>query len=128
MKRLIQTILATGAVVLIAGASAAQAQVLETIKFSTTFPFTVGNKSLPAGNYTVRPMEGALDVMEISNGTSTTYFAVNPAEPRPLPTKDQVTFTNQGEGYALTRIWDSAEVSGVTPIEPKAPPMHHHHS
>src|SRR5262245_32417011 len=106
MKRLIQTILATGAVVLIAGASSARAQVLETIKFSTTFPFTVGNKSFPAGNYTVRPLEGALDVMEISNGTSTTYFAVNAAAPRQLPTQDQVTFTKNGDEYALTRIWD----------------------
>jgi hypothetical protein len=128
MKRLIQTVLATGAVVFIAGVSAAHAQVLETMKFSTTFPFTVGHKSFPAGNYTVRPLEGALDVMEISNGTSTTYFAVNPAEPRQLPTKDQVTFTKHGDEYALTRIWDSAEVSGVTPIQPKAASMHHHHS
>ena len=128
MKRLIQTVLAAGAVVFIAGASVAQAQVLETIKFSTTFPFTVGNKSLPAGNYTVRPMEGALDIMEISNGISTTFFAVNPAEPRPLPTKDMVTFTKNGDEYALTRIWDSAEVSGVTPIQTKAVSMHHHHS
>lgn len=128
MNRLVQTVLATGAVVFIAGVSAANAQVLETVKFSTTFPFTVGNKSLPAGNYTIRPLEGAVDVMEISNGTSTTFFAVNPVEPRPLPTKDQVTFTKQGEGYALTRIWDSAEVSGVTPIQPKTVSMHHHHS
>ena len=74
MKRLIQTILATGAVVFVAAVSSANAQVLETIRFSTTFPFTVGNKTFPAGNYSVRPLEGQLDVMEISNGTSTSVL------------------------------------------------------
>ena len=126
MKRLIQTILATGAVVLLAGASSANAQVLETIRFSTTFPFTVGNKTLPAGNYRVRPLEGATDVMEISNGTSATYFAVNPADPRPAQTKDHVTFTRQGSEYALTSIWDSAELSGVEVIPQKAGSHQHH--
>jgi hypothetical protein len=52
MKRLIQTILATGAVMLIAGASSANAQVSESIKFSTSFPFTVGTKTFQPGNYT----------------------------------------------------------------------------
>ena len=126
MKRFIQTILATGAVVLLSGASSANAQVLETIRFSTTFPFTVGNKTLPAGNYTVRPLEGQMDVMEISNGRSAEYFAVNPADLRPAQTKDHVTFTRQGSEYALTSIWDSAELSGVTVIPPKAGSSQHH--
>jgi hypothetical protein len=127
MKRLIQTILATGAVVLIAGASSANAQVTESIKFSTTFPFTVGNKTFQPGNYTVRPLEGQMDVMEISNGHSATYFAVNPANPPAAKAKDQVVFTRHGDGYALTTIWDSADLSGVTAI-PAKPASHQHHT
>ena len=126
MKRLIQTILATGAVVFVAAGSSANAQVLETIRFSTTFPFTVGNKTFPAGNYSVRQLEGQVEVMEISNGTSASYFAVNPADSRPAGTKDQVTFTRHGNEYALTTIWDSAELSGVTTIQPKPGSPHHH--
>jgi len=126
MKRLIQTILATGAVVFVAAVSSANAQVLETIRFSTTFPFTVGNKTFPAGNYSVRPLEGQVDVMEISNGTSASYFAVNSADSLPAGTKDQVTFTRHGNEYALTTIWDAAELSGVTTVQPKPGSPHHH--
>jgi hypothetical protein len=127
MKRLIQTILVIGAVMVIAGASSAYAQVTEAIKFSTTFPFTVGNKTFQPGNYTVRPLEGQMDVMEISDGNSAMYFAVNPANPPAVKAKDQVVFTRRGDGYQLKTIWDSADLSGVTVMSPK-PESHHHHA
>ena len=126
MKRLIQTILATEAVMLIAGASSANAQVTEPIKFSTTFPFTVGNRTFQPGNYTVRPLEGQMDVLEISDGNSAMYFAVNSANPPSEKRKDQVVFTRHGDVYQLKTIWDSADLSGVTVMSAK-PESHHHH-
>jgi hypothetical protein len=69
-----------------------------------------------------------MDVMEISDGNSATYFAVNPANPPAAKSKDQIVFTRHGDGYALTTIWDSAELSGVTAIPPKPGSSHHHHA
>ena len=37
------------------GVAPASAQILEEVTFTTSFPFTVGQKTLPAGTYTVRP-------------------------------------------------------------------------
>jgi hypothetical protein len=116
MKRFAKTVVLAGILGVTAGVAAANAQVTEPMRFKTTFPFTVGNKTFPAGSYTVRPLEGAMDVMEISNGSSTVFFNVNPTGTRHEPVKDEVVFTKHGNEYALQTIWDAADLAGVSTV------------
>jgi hypothetical protein len=51
MKVLVRSALFTIGV-LIAGAGSANAQLTNTMKFTTTFPFVVSGKTMPAGAYT----------------------------------------------------------------------------
>jgi hypothetical protein len=97
------------------GASAAHAQVTDTMQFKTAFPFTVGNTTYPAGSFTVKPADDVdLNVMELSNGTTTTLITLEPEMPAPNQSlKDEVVFKKYGDKYVLSDIWDSAAGSGA---------------
>jgi hypothetical protein len=108
----------TGMFVVLAGlmgATVASAQVTETIQFQTTFPFTVGNTSYPAGSFTIKPAEDTdLSVLEISNGTTTTLLVVEAESPEPnQPVKDEVVFKKYGDQYVLSDIWDQSDGTGA---------------
>ena len=55
MRMLVRSLVVASGLVVLAGVVPASAQVLEGVTFTTSFPFTVGHKTLPAGTYTVRP-------------------------------------------------------------------------
>ena len=94
----------------------AQAQVTEPIKFTTAFPFRVGGVTLPAGSYTVRPLDGTIGVMEISHGREAVFFdAIDAGIPDGATVKDQVVFTKVGGTYVLEEILDATDHSGVEP-------------
>ena len=42
------------AIVLLAGVQHAGAQIVDTVEFTTTFPFTAGTATLPAGSYSIK--------------------------------------------------------------------------
>jgi hypothetical protein len=114
MRMPVSTLLCAAAITLI-GAMPARAQVTETITFKTTFPFTVGNTTYPAGSFTVkRADDNDLSVLEITNGTTGTIFEVQPESAPPTEkVKDEVVFKKYGEHYVLSDIWDSADASGA---------------
>ena len=55
MKSLIRSIGIAAGIVLLVGVPHAGAQIVNTVEFTTPFPFTVGAATLPAGSYTIRP-------------------------------------------------------------------------
>ena len=69
----------------LASAGAANAQLVSTMKFTTSFPFMVGNKSMPAGAYTVTPMESDHSLMEISNGHTSVLLLTEKDIPKVAP-------------------------------------------
>jgi hypothetical protein len=104
--------LAAAAFVLIS-AGAANAQLPETMRFKTTFPFMVGSTTLPAGAYTITPLPQDNALLQISNGhTSVLLMTENDAH-RGSSRQDEVTFTRRGDTYVLKDIWDAASGSGV---------------
>jgi hypothetical protein len=130
MKKSIGAIAVTAALVAVFGAGRAQAQVLETLKFKTTFPFTAGHTTFPAGSYTVRPLGIGTDILEISNsnGSSTSLITVQAAGAKdPEKMGDEVIFKKQGDSYVLSQIWDSAERAGVETMPAKTEEPHQHH-
>jgi len=121
MTRLIRSLVVVGGLTALVGAAPASAQVLEEVTFTTTFPFTVGHKTLPAGTYTVRPAyEGDGSLLEIrSRDASAIFSGQNAGTPRVDPRKDAVVFDRTGDQYVLAEIWDSAEQEGTDRIPVK---------
>jgi hypothetical protein len=120
MKRHVLSVLvATGLV--LASAGAANAQLVTTMKFRTNFPFMVGSRSMPAGAYTVRPMEGDHSLMEITNGHSSVFMLTEKDIPKVEPQQDEVIFTRRGDTYVLKEIWDASSSMGAEAIPVHAP-------
>ena len=117
-----RALVATGLV--IASAGAANAQLVYPMKFSTTFPFTVGHTSLPAGDYTVTPLEGDHDVMRLSNGHTSVLVMTEQDTPKVAPRHDEMSFTKQGDTYVLREFWDASTATGAEPIEGHAHASH----
>jgi hypothetical protein len=130
MSRLIQATIVGGMLAVIVGAARADAQVVEPLRFTTTFAFAAGGATFPAGTYTIRPMEVDPTVLEIANerGTKTRILVVEPAGSR-LNQKidDEVVFKKQGDQYTLTQIWDGAEQVGVETVPLSTSAHHRHH-
>ena len=107
------TMLALMAIAVVA-VGTAQAQITEPMKFTTAFPFSVGAVTLPAGSYTVRPLDNILDMMSISSGNRTVFVdTMDAGVPNPEKVRDQVVFTKVGGRYALSEILNANDQGGV---------------
>jgi hypothetical protein len=122
MKRHVLSALVAAGLVL-ASAGTANAQLVTTMKFTTNFPFMVGSRSMPAGAYTVRPMEADHSLMEISNGHSSVWLLTEKDIPKVQPRQDEVIFTRRGDTYVLQEIWDASSSMGAEAI-----PVHAAHA
>ena len=112
-------LLAFGSLAILA-VGTAQAQVTEPIRFTTSFPFSVGAIMLPAGTYTVRPLDGMIGVMSISNGRRTAFFdTIDAAVRSTAEVPNEVVFKKADGHYALRTILDSDDEGGVA-IPPRA--------
>jgi hypothetical protein len=112
---LIRTAFIAAGLVLV-NTGAANAQLQETMKFKTTFPFVVSGKTLPAGAYTATPLPGDPGVLRITNGRNGVILMTEREEPKVPPRRDEVTFIKRGDTYMLSEIWDAADSVGVEPI------------
>jgi hypothetical protein len=121
MKTLVRSMVLAGGLSLVAGVAPARAQVYEPVSFTTTFPFMVGQKTLPAGTYTVRPAneeDGSL--LEVQGRQdSAIFFGENAARPRNNPNETAVVFDRTGDRYVLAQIWDGADQEGAEAIPAK---------
>jgi hypothetical protein len=116
-----KTLIGSGLVVaglLAVGGSPASAQIDQSMKFTTTFPFMVGSKMLPAGSYTVGPADGTdLTVLEVrGKGGSAMFSTENASVPRIDPKQDEVIFDKSGDHYVLTEVWDESSRQGAERI------------
>jgi hypothetical protein len=124
MKILFRSALVAAGLV-IASAGSASAQLSTTMKFTTTFPFMVGNRTMPAGAYTVTPMDGDHALLEIRSGHSAVLMLTEKDSPAAGPRQDEVIFAKQGDTYVLREVWDASTATGAEPIEPHAPHTRH---
>jgi hypothetical protein len=119
------TAIAAGARVLTC-AGAANAQLPDNMKFTTTFPFTVGTTQLPAGSYEVTPLPQDNALLRISNGHDSVLVMTENDSPRVHPGQDEVTFLKRGDTYVLKDIWDAGVGSGVEMLPVHADHAAHH--
>jgi hypothetical protein len=102
--------------VAVAGTSPARAQVVHTIVADIPFSFTVKNKVMPAGEYTVKRVSSDKPgVMEIrsSDGHERAVFLVRSTQLAKEPSESELVFDRVGEQYFLSEIFESWDNLGV---------------
>ena len=120
----IATCLVLAAAFVAAAAGAANAQVTDRITFKTNFPFVAGNTTLPAGNYTVTPLDDDPGVLELSNGKVSVLLDTEADRPSRMPSKTEVTFNKYGNTYILHEIVDPEAQGGAVVLPVRAEKRH----
>jgi hypothetical protein len=115
MKILFRSALVAAGLV-IASAGAASAQLTTTMKFTTPFPFMVGQRTMPAGTYTVTPLEADHALLEIRSGRSAVLLLTEKDTPAGGPRQDEVIFSKKGDTYVLREVWDASTATGAEAI------------
>ena len=105
MTKLIRSIVFAGGLLVLAGVQNASAQIQNIIEFTTTFPFSVGNTTVPAGHYTIATLDDDPHVLELRGPHTAVLFETEDATPSQAPSKDEVVFSRYGNGYVLKNIW-----------------------
>jgi hypothetical protein len=102
-----------------AGIQSASAQITYPVEFTTSFPFTVGNSTVPAGSYTVTPDDDNPAMLRVTGAHTSVFVETQNAAPRQVPAKTEVVFNRYGDGYVLKAIWieGSNEGAETLPVE-----------
>jgi hypothetical protein len=113
MRSLVRSIGLAAGVLVLAGVQNARAQIVDTVEFTTTFPFTVGNATMPAGHYSIRQDDDNGQVLELIGDHSSVLFeTISTTAPTPAP-KTEVVFQRRGDTYVLKTIWLAGETTGA---------------
>jgi hypothetical protein len=128
MKSVTHRVMVFTALTTLAGATLAHAQVTDPVEFTTSFPFTVGNTSMPAGSYEIRRDTDNGTVYRIDEPKKHigTLFEVEPTStsPNKVPQKSEVVFKRYGQGYVLKSIWEVGSTDGVQTVTTEAERHH----
>jgi hypothetical protein len=108
------------------GATLAHAQVTDPVEFTTAFPFTVGNTTMPAGSYEIRrdTDSGTVYRIDAPKKHIGTLFEVEPTTMNKPPQKSEVVFKRYGQGYVLKSIWEAGSSDGVQTVTTEAERHH----
>jgi hypothetical protein len=107
-----------------AGAATANAQVIDPMTFKTTFPFVAENTTLPAGDYTVTPLDDDPSILKLSNGKVSVLLETEGDRATRTPSKTEVIFNKYGDTYVLHEIVDPAAEGGVVMLPARAEKRH----
>ena len=82
--------------------------------FRTTFPFVVGNVTMPAGAYSIRRTDGTQGVYLVS-GPRCVFLQANPTSHPPSidPAKDEVIFQKFGDQFVMSEVWEGDDSTGI---------------
>jgi hypothetical protein len=112
MKSLFRSSVLAAAVIVLAGAHNAGAQIDNGLEFTTSFPFTVGNTTVPAGSYTITPVDNEEQVFELRGPHESVMFVTESVRPKQGPAKDEVVFNKYGDRYVLKSIFAAGSDTG----------------
>jgi hypothetical protein len=116
MKSLVRSIGIAGGILMLAGVQNASAQITDPVEFTTSFPFTVGYATVPAGSYTIRPDDDNLEVFELTGAHGSVLFQTLNTQARQTPSKTEVVFKRYGDGYVLKNIWLEGSDTGAETV------------
>jgi hypothetical protein len=112
MKSFVRISALVGVLAAVAGGHTASAQIATSIEFTTSFPFTVGNATMPAGSYTVTPVDEGQQVLELTGEKTSVLFLIENVQPKETPSKDEIVFTRYGDHYVLKNIFTAGSDIG----------------
>src|ERR1700738_2708638 len=100
-----------------AAVASANAQLSTPIRAKVPFDFNVGDKKLPAGEYTFSRLSGVSDnkVMSVSSADASAHVFQPILGARVLTPKNDATlvFHKHGDQYFLEQIWSGGEQEGT---------------
>ncbi|HXG67065.1 MAG TPA: hypothetical protein VNO70_18320 [Blastocatellia bacterium] len=98
--------------------ASAQAQTVEKFVVHIPFSFTVGGKTLPAGDYRIETIAfGGAQLyskllIKSTDGRSSRIVATLPARSRAMQERSKLIFHRYGEQYFLSRVWTAGTDTG----------------
>jgi hypothetical protein len=94
----------------------AQAQITANLKMTISHPWIVVNKTMPAGTYVFKMLEGSQQQQMTATNTETgekAVFVVEPATWNALPHHSELIFDRMGDQQFLTHVYQSGARMGV---------------
>src|SRR5216683_937244 len=86
------------------------------------FSFIVGQKTLPAGEYTVEPNRKDSDnvwLVQSKEGHATALFTTMPVRARGTQEEAKLVFHKYGDQYFLSQIWTTGDATGRELLLPR---------
>jgi hypothetical protein len=84
---LVRSIAIASGILALAGVENASAQIVDPAEFTTSFPFRVGNATVPAGRYTIRQDNDNPEILELTGAHTFVFFQAESATARETPSK-----------------------------------------
>ena len=83
-------------------------------KVEIPFDFSVGDKTFPAGVYSVTSVNQEKIMLRLSSGDGreAIHILTNPVQAKETPTTSKLIFRRYGETYFLSQIWESYDDQG----------------
>src|SRR5262245_10016960 len=121
MKKSFKTIAAILALVVVAGASLAQAQVIDRLKSEIPFSFYVQDTRMPAGDYIITELNPGSGLMEIrsSDGKSAAVFLTIEKQEKDTASPSELIFHSYGDKAFLSEIVEGGERDGAEVLQSK---------
>ena len=94
----------------------AQAQIIDRLDADIPFAFTVADKTLPAGRYSIMPVNQPFeDVMKIRSvdGNETVLFLIDSTQLNTAPGTGELVFHKAGDRYFLSQIFEQGDKIGA---------------
>jgi len=124
MRSLVRFVLVASGIAILAGVQPAEAQVTGPVEFTTTFPFSVGNATVPAGSYRITPDEDNPRFLQLTGQHTAMFFEVRDEQATRRPVRTEVVFARYGGGYVLKHVWIQGSESGAEAVTFE-PERHH---
>jgi hypothetical protein len=96
------------------------AQVTGNVEFTTSFPFVVGNTTVPAGSYTLRADDDNPEIMELRGPQTTVLFEVQPTEALDVAPQTEISFQRYGDTYVLKTVSLEGSAEGAESVTAEA--------
>lgn len=115
MKEKVFSILAACCALAFFATATAYAQLSGTdMRATIPFDFRVRGKVLPAGDYEIRRITDAPDVLLISgvNNRESAVFQTEPVTARKVPNRGEMIFHRYGNSYFLSEVFEGGEQTG----------------
>lgn len=112
MTRKIYSTFAMMGLFLVLAVGSVQAQSGGSLEVNIRFDFQIGNKVLPAGQYTVRRLAQNSMVLESADGERVIAQTPGTADGGGKETREKLVFHQYGDQYFLAQVWIDRDADG----------------